>query len=541
MKIDAIFDNGRIRTLDPNRPQATTIGILDGKIVGFDEELQGVTADRMVDLGGAPVLPGFHDAHFHGTLTGSRLAALDVRPAEAPTLDALYAAVRAFSEGLPADAIVKASGYDQNITGAHPTAEGLDAASGGRAVVVDHVSGHMTVISTAMFALAGYPGRVGVPDIAGGHVERDADGRAVGLLQENAQELYRELTAKESVAEARHNLGLTSEQAVRYGLTSVTEPGGYNPVVTYLDAVEQGIFQPRITVMPFVERLHEIDLFRGAGDWLGFDQGFRTGFGDDRVKLGPVKIVSDGSLIGRSASMHHCYHGEPENSGFMRFERDELIEKVGAAHRAGWTVATHAIGDAAIDHALDAIELAHKATPRGPVRHRIEHFAVASDEQIARAAALGVIAVPQGRFISDFGDGMAAALGPERAEHCYRMKSLLDAGMVLPGSTDSPISDGNPILSMHDMVNRRTASGAVLAPAERISIAEAVRAYTYGSSYAVGEETRKGTLARGYLADFVVLSDDLLATADEAIRDVTVGATVIGGSIVYNQAGLAQR
>ena len=539
MRIDAIFDNGRIRTLDESRPQATKMGVLNGKIVGFDEELQGVTADRVIDLGGAPVLPGFHDAHFHGTLTGARLASLDVRSTKAPTLDALYAAVRDFSAKLPEGTIVKASGYDQNITGAHPTAEGLDAASGGRPVVVDHVSGHMTVISTAMFALAGYPGRVGVPNVAGGHVERDADGRVVGLLQENAQELYRHLTAKESVAEARHNLGLTSEQAVRYGLTSITEPGGYNPVVTYLDAVEQDIFQPRITVMPFVERLHDIDLFRGAGEWLGFDQGFRTGFGDDRVKLGPVKIVSDGSLIGRSAAMHHCYHGEPENSGFMRFERDELIEKIGAAHRAGWTVATHAIGDAAVDHALDGIEAAHRDTPRGPVRHRIEHFAVASDEQIARAASLGVIAVPQGRFISDFGDGMAAALGAERTEHCYRMKSLLTAGMVLPGSTDSPISDGNPILSIHDMVNRRTASGMLFGASERLTIAEAVRAYTFGSNYAVGEEKRKGTLARGFLADFVVLSDDLLATADENIRDVTIGATVIGGKIVYNQAGLS--
>jgi len=538
MRIDVIFENARARTLDPSRPTVSRIGVLHGRLVGFDEELDGVTADRIVDVGGAPVLPGFHDAHFHGTLTGSRLASLDLRPVVVRSLDALYDAVRKAAAALPEGAVIRGAGYDQNITGGHPTAEALDAVSGGRPVALDHVSGHMSVINTAMFALAGFPGRIGVPDVPGGHVDRDTDGVAVGLLQENAQELFRYLVSPDSAVEARRNLMLVSDHAVKYGLTSLSEPGGPNPFTVYQDAIEHG-FAPRMVVMPFVERLHEIEVLRGEQGWFGLDEGIRTGLGDDRLKLGPTKIVSDGSLIGRSAAMHHCYHGEPDNSGFMRFDPDDLTRKVVGAHRAGWTVATHAIGDAALDHALDAIEQAQRIHPRPGVRHRIEHFALASDAQVARAAALGVVPVPQGRFISEFGDGMAAALGPERAAQCYRMRSLLEAGMVLPGSTDSPVADGDPLRSIHDMVNRRTASGAVFGESERVTIEQAVTAYTYGSAYAVGEERSRGTLRRGSLADLVVLSDDLFSVPSESIRDVRVGATVIGGDIVFDDGALA--
>ncbi|WP_309068380.1 amidohydrolase family protein, partial [Microbacterium sp.] len=251
--------------------------------------------------------------------------------------------------------------------------------------------------------------------------------------------------------------------------------------------------------------------------------------------VGPVKIASDGSFIGRSAAMHHCFHGEPDNNGVLLYDPELLTKYVVGAHRAGWTVAAHAIGDRAIDHVLDAFALAQREAPRHGVRHRIEHFALATDEHIRRAAELDVIPVPQGVFISDFGDGMAAAVEPELRDLIYRVKSLADAGIVLNGSTDSPVSDANPLVSIHDMVNRRTRSGAVLAPAERITVAEAVRAYTFGSAYSVSQEHDKGTLEVGKLADFVALSDDLFQIAPDRIRDQQVTATFIGGRQVYGE------
>jgi len=534
MRIDTIVENARIRTMDAGRSTASRLGILNGRVVGLDEELDGVQADRRVDLEGAPVLPGFHDAHFHLMLTGFRLAAVDVRSAVAPTMDAVLAAVRAASQTLPDGEVVFASGYDQNIIGAHPSAAQLDEASGGRAVVMEHVSAHMTTVSTAVFDLIGHTGGHGVPDVAGGHVARDAEGRATGLLQENAQNLIEHLREPGTQEQVARYIELASRHAIEYGLTSISEPGARYAFTAYQTARERGAVMPRIVYMPFVSRLRSIRVFEDGEGWLGFDDGIRTGLGDDRLMLGPMKIVTDGSLIGRSAAMHHCYHGESENSGFMRFGPEELREAIVAGHRAGWTIAAHAIGDAAIDHVLDGFEEAQRVLPRPGVRHRIEHFAVADDAQVARAAALGVVPVPQGRFISEFGDGMAAALGAERAQHCYRMRSLLDAGIVLPGSTDSPIADANPLRSIHDMVNRTTASGAVLAPEERISAYEAVHAYTVGSSHAVGQEHERGRLISGMLADLVVLSDDVLAVDPSSIGDVTVRATMIGGEFVFS-------
>lgn len=548
MLIDTIFTNGRIRTMDPERPTAHRIGVLHGRIVGLDSDIDGVTASRTIDLKGAPVLPGFHDAHNHLSLTGARLASLDLKHGAVPTSDALYAAVARRAAELPADAWVRGSGYDQNFLDGHPTAERLDAAAGGRPVILEHVSGHMITVSTRAFELAGYPARNGVPDVDGGFVARTPDGRAEGLLQEKAMSLIYELVRPMQLEEVQHNLSLAGEQAVRYGLTSVTEPGigaftmiGNSPVDfhSYQQAVENDVLSTRVTLMPYCTTLHEVKGFKDRG-WFGLDLGIRTGLGNDRLRVGPVKIVSDGSFIGRSAAMHHCYHGEPDNHGVLQFDPAQLQAMIVGAHEAGWTVATHAIGDAAIDHVMDAVEVAQRRLPRPGVRHRIEHFALATDAQVSRAAALGLTAVPQGVFISDFGDSMMAAVEPGMGSLIYRMKSLLLAGMVLPGSSDSPVSDGNPLVSLHDMVNRLTATGALMGPEERLTVHEAVLAYTYGSAFAVGQEQDKGTLRVGQLADFVALSDDLFVVPEENIRNVTVASTIIGGVVVFDDGLLGE-
>jgi len=540
MRIDVLFTNGRIRTLDPARPTAERMGVFCGRIIGFDSDLDGVQADRTVDLGGRHVLPGFHDAHFHLSLTGARLAALDLRPGKVNSLEELYAAVAAFAEKLPAGAWVRGSGYDQNyLGGRHPTAAGLDAVAGGRPVLLEHVSAHMVVANSAAFALMG-----DVPDVEGGTVARDADGKPTGLLQERAMTLAYALVRPIPLPDVQRNIALAGEQTARYGLTSITDPGvgdhemlGNSPADfhSYLEAVERGTLKTRVTLMPFCTTLHPIFKEGEHAEWRGLDLGIRTGLGDDRLRMGPIKIMADGSFIGRSAAMHHCYHGD-SHRGVMMFEPAKLKEMIVGAHAAGWSVAAHAIGDAATDHILDAFEAALAKYPRKDTRHRIEHFAYTSPEQVARAKALGVIPVPQGIFISDFGDGMleAAPLN-ERGDRevIYRCKSILDAGIVLPGSTDSPVSDGNPLACIHDMVNRHTRSGVVCEPEERVTVQEAVRAYTYGSAYAVHQEKDKGTLERGKLADFVVLSNDLFEIPPETIKDQRVLMTVIGGEVVY--------
>lgn len=541
MRVDVIFENGRIWTGDAARPEVTELAVLHGRFVAVGD-VSGLDADRRVDLGGRRVIPGLHDAHHHLGLTGRRLLNVNVRPSAVSTLEELYERIAERADASPADAWVLASGYDQNFLGGiHPTAAGLDLVAGGRPVLLEHVSGHMVVANTAAFERAGFTGRAGYPDIEGGRVFRDDSGLPVGLLQETAMNPVRDAAAAasrdpETVAEA---LRLASAQAVSYGLTSITEPGvaidgaigaGTIEMDHYLRAVAAGTILPRMTVMPFHTALHSIvDAPAGV---KSLDWGIRTGLGDEKLRIGPVKIVSDGSLVGRSAAVHECYCGEPDNFGVLQLTADELHKAILAYHRAGWTVATHAIGDRAIDNVLDAVAAAQRELPRD-VRHRVEHFAIATDEQVERAAALNLIPVPQGVFISDFGDGIIDAIGDERSAGTYRMRSFLDAGMVVPGSTDSPVSDANPFVSMHDLVNRVTSGGKPFGQHERVSIEEAVTAYTYGSAYAVSAEHERGRIVDGQLADFVALNADIFTVDPSEIRETTVHTTVIGGDVVY--------
>ncbi|MDF3311453.1 amidohydrolase [Rhodococcus sp. T2V] len=541
MRVDAIYRNGQFWTGDPNHPEARQIAVHQGRIIAIDE-LDGIEPKAEVDLGGARVVPGLHDAHHHLGLTGLRLANVDVRPSMVSTLDELYTALEERAAQLPQGSWVLASGYDQNfLGGVHPTADAIDKAVGGRPCMLEHVSGHMIVANTRAFELAGYPNRERYPNIDGGRVFRDDDGRAQGLLQETAMNPIRDAAATLSDADILRNLKLASDQSVAYGLTSITEPGvvvdgrisGGTALHHYLSAIADGIIRPRMTVMPFHSTLHAIA--DGPSGWQTLDWGIRTGLGDDRLRIGPVKIVSDGSLVGRSAAVHDCYCGEPSNFGVMQLSPEDLHEALIAYHCAGWTVATHAIGDRAIDHVLDAIEAAQTKAPR-TVRHRIEHFAIATDEQVRRCAELNVIPVPQGVFISDFGDGILDAVGPGRAAGTYRMRSLLDAGMVVPGSTDSPVSNANPLVSIHDLVNRITSSGQEFGPSERVSVEEALVAYTFGSAYAVGVEEMRGRLMPDQLADFTVLSHDILRIDPAGIRDIGITGTVIGGELAYESS-----
>ncbi|WP_370648114.1 amidohydrolase [Amycolatopsis sp. FU40] len=547
VRLDALFHNGRFATLDRDRPQATALGVIGGRIAGFDDEVRGLSADTVVDLGGAPVVPGLNDAHHHLSMRGKLIRELDVSAEAAPTLDALYRAVAERAATLPAGAWVIGAGYDQNKIGAHPTAEALHRAAGGRPVWLTHTSRHMSVASTEAFALAGYPDRLGVPDVPGGTVARDEDGSATGLLQERATVLVDRLLRPEATEEVIANIAAGAHAALEDGLTSVTEPGigtvdgighGRADLDSFQRTRERGQLGVRMTVMPYITALRDCGPFEPGGEWFGLDLGVRTGVGDDRLRIGPVKILSDGSLIGRSAAMCCDYEDSPGNQGLMLFEPDELRRYILEAHRCHWQIATHAIGDAALGAVLDAYEEAQRKYPREDVRHRIEHCAVADDAAVARIADLGVIPVPQGRFLSEIGDGLLAALGPERSRLAYRMRSFLDAGVVLPGSTDAPVVAASPLLSIHDMVNRRTASGQPIAPDEAVTPLEALRAYTAGSAYAVHEETSKGTLSRGKLADFTVLSDDLLTVDPAKIGEISVGATVVGGEVAYN-AGAA--
>ncbi|MGK0722691.1 amidohydrolase [Leucobacter sp. W1478] len=490
-------------------------------------------------------MPGFNDAHFHFSMVGMEMTQLDLSPDRAPTLDALYGLVEKFARTLGEHEWVLGHGYDQNVLGAHPDREVLDRIAAGCPVYLVHNSHHMAVANTAAFARAGHQRPDDLVSPAGGDVVRRADGSVSGLLQEQAMTLVSHVLKPVPQDNIVAALEAASHWCLSQGITSATEPGiggqmiGHGPadLRAFQAAREGGKLRTRLTVMPYIDAMHSLGALGGGFDGWGMDLGIRSGLGDEWLRVGPVKVISDGSLIGRTAAMCCDYSDDPGNAGFLQWEQDELQRMLAAAHVNGWQIAAHAIGDRTLDVVLDGFAEGQRLLPRVDARHRIEHVAIASDAQLARIAAGGHIPVPQGRFISALGDGFASALGEKRLDKVYRMRSFVDAGVELPGSTDAPVVPGEAILSIHDMVNRRSSSGLPIALHEALTPAQALRAYTHGSAFAVHQENEKGMLTRGKLADLVVLSDPLDGVAPERIRDVQVRATMVGGDFLYDAEG----
>ena len=537
---DLLLVNANVLTMDPGRPAASAVAVAGGRMVGIYDGEPDVTAKEVIDLRGLTLIPGFHDAHNHMIGFGLSLTEVDLRTG---SQDELYARVAAKAATTPEGEWVIGSGYDQTRTGAHPHRDALDAIAPNHRVWLKHTSSHMCVVNSLVLADLGIGETV--PQVDGGRVTTDAAGRPTGLLEERAQELVGNLTHPYPLTTLTDAVDAAGRRYLAEGITSVTEAGvgggwiGQSPVelAAYVTARDQGRLHVRVELMVISDVFHPLGAHPSDGIDTGIDLGLRTGFGDDWLRLGPMKIFTDGSLVGRTAAMSAPFEGDPGNSGYLQADADQLTEMIIEAHRAGWRVAAHAIGDRAIDLALDAFADAADQYPRARPRHRIEHFAAARPDQVARAAKLGVIAVGQGRFASELGDGMLAAVGPKRAAWLYRQRSLLDAGLVLPGSSDRPVASGAPLLGIHDMVNRRTATGAPFNPAEAITPAEALRAYTWGSAYASKQERAKGSISPGKLADFTVLSEDPTAVAPDRIAGLEVVATFLDGDLRHTAPG----
>lgn len=536
-----VLVNANVLTMDPARPRASAVAVAGGRITALDEDPAGASGSaHVVDLHGATVLPGFHDAHNHMTGFGMSLGEVDLRSDAAGTLDELYAAVARRAETTAPGEWVVGSGYDQNKLGGHPHRDALDRAAPGRRVWLRHTSGHMCVVNGVVLADLGVDAAAtGIP---GGRVAVDDDGRPTGLLEERAQLLVGSLVYPYPLAELADAIARAAAEYLKEGVTSCTEAGigggwvAHSPaeLAAYQLAREQGRLGVRVELMTAGEVLHPLGAHDGDNLPVGLDLGIASGFGDEWLRLGATKIFADGSLVGRTAAMNDPYAGS-DQAGYLQADAADLQALIIAAHRSGWQVATHAIGDRAIDVVLDAYERALSEYPRPDPRHRIEHFAVVGPKQLARAAALGVIPVPQGRFASELGDGMLAAVGPDRHAWLYRLRSLLDAGMVLPGSSDRPVVAGAPLLGIADMVNRRTSSGAPFNPDEAITAEQALRAWTWGSAYASRQEQVKGSVAPGMLADLVVLSEDPTRVSPERIAGLEILATIVGGELRHGR------
>ena len=547
LKLDLIVQAREILTLDPERPVASRVGVINGRIVGFDEELDGLDAVTTEDFGDATVTPGLIDAHCHTAWWGLGLTSIDLSVARG--LDELYAMIEAEVARLDGDphAWVHGTGFNQSHHGdAFPDIARLDELTGDRPLYLRHTSGHASITNSATLRLVGALD-ADFENPTGGVVVRNPDGTPTGLVEEAAQGIVQALLLPYATDRLVEALEAATARFAEQGITSFSEAGvgggwiGHSPieVSAYQAAAESGRLHARAQLMPAIDALrplegHAAD-FCGTGSGAGLDLGVRYGFGDDLVRFGHVKVFLDGSLLGKTAAVTEDYCGHDHSTGYLLDEPEVYRERALAAYRAGWPLALHAIGDAAIDLALDVIAEAQGQYGRREVPCRIEHFGIARPDQVLRAAELRVAVTPQAGFIGPLGDQMAHLVGKDREAWLYRGRSVIDAGIILAGSSDLPVADNNLRRGMQAAVDRRTDGGLVLGADEAITREEALRTHTVWAATATGQIADKGSLERGKLADFTVFSSSPLTAPD--LGELDIVATVLGGHLSHDTRG----
>ncbi|MFT8704490.1 amidohydrolase [Bifidobacterium aquikefiricola] len=543
MRIDKIFENSTFMTLDSEHPVATKVGVLNGKIVGLDDELDGVDAHEHVDLRGSYVFPGFNDVHVHVSWLGRTLSEIDLTDIS-DDIENVYQRIReksASQEKSDAEWIL-CSGFDHHrFHGQYPSISALDNVSGGKPLFMRHTSGHSSIANTEALR------RIGAlePDFEdpeGGHVVRDDAGNPTGLVQENAQSLLQDLFKPYSLTTMKAAITRAGKRLAANGITSICDAGigsgwiGDSPIqfLAYQELYDANELLVRSQVMPTVYNLHKVQSHVSDGFGIGLDLGMRTGLGNSWLSLGPVKLFADGSLSGETAAMSVPYKGQPNNRGSLENDADSLRQWILGALKSGWGVATHAIGDRGVDIALNAYEESANLGIQPALPLRIEHAGVMRPDQLAKIARLRVVPTTQSVFYDNMGDGIIGSLSPEVIPYTYRAKSLLENSILLPGSSDAPCSSDSALLGIEKFVTRTTGSGKPFGPrSECLTSLEALQCYTTGSAKATGCGKTKGKIARGFYADFACLADNLLAVEPNQISKIPVTFTVVGGNTTF--------
>lgn len=531
--VEAVFYNGTIYTLDDAHPRAEAVAVAGGRIsaVGASARILALAGDgaRRYDLGGRCVIPGLVDAHTHFSGYALSLASLDLVGTAS-----LGEVARLVSEGAAAAGDgewVTGRGWDQNDwdRSSFPHRRDIDPASAGHPVLLVRICGHAALANTAALEAAG----IG-PDTAdppGGRIVRDADGEATGLLLDEAIELVREIVPVKSRDEKRRLFVRAARNCLAAGLTGVHEMGiGAETAALYGELCGTEDLPLRITAYWGGER-EDLDSLLAAGPAIDRD---------GRFSIVGVKLYMDGSLGARSAALLEDYADDPGNRGILVTEPDSLRARVLACHRSGFQLAIHAIGDRANRLVLDIYGGLPDPGPGADRRHRIEHVQILDPADVGRFAALGV--VPSMQFTHCTSDMPWAGdrLGTERLAGAYVWRSLIDAGCRIPGGSDFPVESIDPMLGIWAAVTRMRVDGTPpggWSPSQRLSVEEAVRAFTADAAWAAHQEGERGTIAPGKLADLVVLSEDIMQGPPGTILRARVAATVVGGAVVHRGPG----
>ena len=538
---DTIWVNGTVITMEGERV-VQAVAVFGDLIVavGSDAEVRGLTSPktRVVDLNGRTMTPGFYAAHDH--FPGSGRAAVTQVDLNSPPIgaiedmDQLVAALGARAEELPEGQWISGRGYDDTLLAEqrHPTRADLDKASTTHPIYISHTSGHLGVANSLALELAGITRDT--PNPPGGVVRKDPDtGEPDGVFEESGGMVSR-LIPPPTSEQAMEAYRVAVEDYVEDGVTTAVIAGGGRGSLAGLQrARDAGILTFRIITM----------MSRGAPGQRSAAEagGMVSGFGDEYLKLGAIKIVQDGSNQGYTGYFTEPYHtpfkGDADYRGYPRRSREDLTTMVKELHEAGYQIAIHANGDAAIDDVIHAFREAQRAFPREDARHRIEHCQMVRQDQLDAIAELNLSPSFFVGHVYYWGDRHRNIfMGPERAAGISALRSSIDRGIRFTVHDDTPVTPVNPLQLVWVGVNRLTKTDQVLGPDERITPLEALRTITIDAAWQNFEEGIKGSIAPGKLADFVILDGNPLTVDPTAIRDIQVLETIVGGETVFERS-----
>lgn len=528
---DLVIVHGRVWTVDREHPRGEAIAIHDGRIVaaGSDADIAkwiGPTT-RIIDAHGKTVLPGFIDAHVHFSSGGGEISSVQLRDANTPQEFARRIGEQA--KKLPKGEWMLGGTWDHELWGGTPlpSHDWIDAVTPDNPVFVSRYDGHMAMANALALRLAGVTRET--KDPPGGTVVRDKDGNPTGLLKDAAMNLVYRVIPPPSEEQLLRMIHAAMDEARRYGVTSIHDVSSTEDVRAYQTLAARGELTLRIyCITPLPQ-------------WEGpATAGIRAGFGNDWIHLGALKGFADGSLGSTTALFEQPYNDAPETSGLpneMMLPEGNMLKMVLGADKAGLQIAVHAIGDKANRIMLDVYaEVARQNGARPDRRWRIEHAQHLRPEDFARFAQLGVIASVQPYHAIDDGRWAEKRIGHERAKTTYAFRTFLDHGVRLAFGSDWTVAPLNPLLGLYAAVTRATLDGKNPGgwfPEQKVTLEEAIQAYTMGSAFAEFREKEKGSLTPGKLGDVIVLDTDLFSVAPEKIKDAAVRYTIVGGKVVY--------
>ncbi|MGC2322818.1 MAG: amidohydrolase [Terriglobales bacterium] len=528
---DAIFLHGDVYTGVAGK-RAQAIAVRDGRIVavGSDADIQKLKGKRtqVVDLGGHFVMPGFNDAHVH--LANAGFGKLTVDLTGVHSLAEMQERIAARAKTTPAGEWITGRGWDHTLWPGQklPTRQDLDQVTGDHPAIFTRVDGHISVANSAALRFAGIT--ASTPDPAGGKIDRDPQGEPTGILRETVKDDLLAKLPPPSPAQRRRALELALADAAKWGITSAQDNSQWDDFLIFEELERAGKLTLRVA------------------EWLPFNaslellQAHHTQHpqSDNLLHTTMLKGFMDGSLGSRTAAMLAPYADDPGNTGLARYDQTKLNQMAIERVRAGFQLGFHAIGDRAVQMALDAFaEAENDARQRGAVpaqgfRFRVEHAQITTPEQVKRFRELGAIASMQPNHLLTDMRWVEARLGKERLVHSYAWKEFLDAGVPFAFGTDYPVEPITPFRSLYAAVTRRSEDGKhEYFPDEKLTIEQAIAAYTTGSAYAEFAERDKGLLQPGMLADFVVLDRDITKVSAPEILRTRVLRTVVGGKTVY--------